>query len=122
MAKKPVPKKKKVAKRVTATPVTLAGAIKDALIALQPPPAAFNPNSIDTQFAVLHTSIQLQNSSRNERMDAQDKVLREIKVQTAETNGRVTVLETKWKTAVGWIAGASATAIFVVQLALHFWK
>lgn len=82
----------------------------------------FNPNSIDAQFQKLHTSFEMHMKDRNERSDRQDVILREIVQHTKETNGRVTALEGKWKSAAGWIAGASAVFILVVQMFLHFWK
>jgi nitrogen fixation/metabolism regulation signal transduction histidine kinase len=42
----------------------------------------FNPNSTDSMFARVL-----------QRMDAQDKMLEEIRTQTTKTNGRVTALE-----------------------------
>lgn len=81
-----------------------------------------NPMSIDSQFANLHTSISLQDKSRNQRMDYQEGLLKEIKEQAMKTNGRVTTLENKWRWAVGWLMGASAAVAGIVQIILHFWK
>lgn len=83
---------------------------------------AFNPLSVDAQFAGLHATLAAQDASRNARMDLQDIELKEIKAQTKLTNGRVTVLEGKWKIVAGWVAGAAAVATIAVQLVLHFWK
>lgn len=51
------------------------------------------------------------------RMDAQDMVLAEIRVQTLKTNGRVTALENKWKLIAAKIAAGAMVLYGVGQLA-----
>lgn len=103
------------------SPETIA-AVVEALRPLIPAPLAFNPNSLDSQFSNLHTSIALQDKSRNYRMDRQDEVLKEIVVQTTKTNARVTKLEGRWKNAFAWLAGASASISAGLYFLVHFWK
>jgi len=50
--------------------------------------------------------------------DAMDQRLDEIHEQTTKTNGRVTVLESKWAKVTGVAIGASAIFSFVVNMVL----
>jgi hypothetical protein len=100
------------------TPAPIAPVAPVAPIApLVMPDPTFNPNSLNAQFGQIHQELRNQNESRNIRMDRQDHILTEIQVQTVKTNGRVSVLETKWKTIVAWVAGASAVIVFLLGIA-----
>lgn len=80
----------------------------------------FDPQSFDAQFATLHTTLIEQNLSRNSRMDAQEDLLRKIEVQTTQTNGRVTILENKWKSAMAWVSGASFVGTGIITVAIKY--
>lgn len=86
----------------------------------------FNPNSIDAQFATIHTELSAQSEDRKLRMDTQDNLLRDIKAQTTLTNGRVTILEFRWKNLAKWMAAAATAATVLAELVVniigHFWK
>lgn len=75
----------------------------------------FNPKSFDAQIATLHATILAHNLRQSERMDTQDTTLARIEKQTTITNGRVTMLEGRWKTAVAYFAGASAAILLFLK-------
>lgn len=64
----------------------------------------FNPNSMDSTFAMLIQRLDNQDriaaeyrSSLKDMMHSQNAILQEIKTETKRTNGRVTILENdKW--------------------------
>jgi hypothetical protein len=102
----------------------------------EPRPVRFDPQSTDAMFATILARLDADALARDDfrkgilkrfddgtaRMNAQDTVLAEIKVQTLKTNGRVTALETRWKLVATKIA-AGATVLYalgqVLALALE---
>jgi hypothetical protein len=94
-------------------------------------PEDYNPNSPDALFSRIIARLDADAEARKEfrtqiltrlddgtkRMDAQDQALERIEVQALKTNGRVTVLEKKWKHVAAKIATA-ATVLAAVGQAL----
>lgn len=68
--------------------------------------------SFNAQFAGMHAAFK----RVTDKLDAQDRTLDAIKVQTTATNGRVTKLETGRKSQRAWLAGAAFAAGAVVNL------
>jgi len=70
-----------------------------------------NPNSIDSWFAKIE-----------QRLDHQDKDLKEIKEQTQLTNGRVNKLEDYQNRLIGWSVCAAGVAVLVgwaIEAGIH---
>ena len=70
-----------------------------------------NPNSIDSWFARIE-----------QRLDHQDKDLKEIKEQTQLTNGRVNKLEDYQNKIIGWAACAVGVAVLIgwaIEAGIH---
>lgn len=92
-------------------------------------PHTFDPNSFDSQFADIHSTLRAQDSSRNARMDSQDLKLGAVLEQTTKTNGRVTksegeieAIKNQRKVERAYVAGAAAAGALIVQILFHFWK